>query len=170
MLPPDETLKRLGLHPGEIMADVGCGIGYFTLEAARIVEPTGKVYALDISSEMLSDVQNKAAAANLSNITTVKTAENTFPLDSGAVTFCFAAFVLHEVDDVEKFLNEFKRIMNANGKAVFIEWEKKETKMGPPVNHRLAKQALEKLLEKQGFIDIHLAIEADAYYAITAKI
>ena len=58
-LPPEETLRKLGLQPGEIMADIGCGIGYFTFPAASIVGPNVKVFALDVAPEMLAEVELK---------------------------------------------------------------------------------------------------------------
>lgn len=44
ILPPEETLSSFGLPPGAIMADIGCGIGYFTFPAARLLGPEGKVF------------------------------------------------------------------------------------------------------------------------------
>ena len=55
MLPPEKTLIRLGLKQGDIVADIGCGIGYFTIPAANIVGDSGKVFAMDISPEMLEE-------------------------------------------------------------------------------------------------------------------
>ena len=46
-LPPILTLEKLGLIPGDTMADLGCGIGYFTIPAAEIVRESYKVFALD---------------------------------------------------------------------------------------------------------------------------
>lgn len=53
LLPPDQTLRKLGIKEGEIIADIGCGIGYFTLPASKMVGEKGKIYAMDISAEML---------------------------------------------------------------------------------------------------------------------
>ena len=47
-------LKALALKPGEVVADIGAGSGYFTFPLARKVGPTGKVYAVDIQPEMLA--------------------------------------------------------------------------------------------------------------------
>lgn len=168
MLPPCETLQKLSLVFGDIMADVGCGIGYFTLPAAQIVGAQGTVYAIDISQEMLLAVEQKAREASLSNIRIIKAQENNFQVASGAITYGFASFVLHEADDLLSFLQEFKRILHESGKAVFIEWEKKETTMGPPIHHRLAKEELEKVLAVLGFINIRQLKLDDAIYAIVA--
>ena len=56
LLPPEQTLINLGLHEGDVMADIGCGIGYFTIPASKIVGDSGKIFAMDILPEMLQDV------------------------------------------------------------------------------------------------------------------
>ncbi len=42
LLPPEETLERLGLRKNDIIADIGCGIGYFSFAASKIVGTNGK--------------------------------------------------------------------------------------------------------------------------------
>ena len=59
MLPPEQTLLSLGLKEGDIMADIGCGIGYFAVPASKIVGKSGKVFAMDILPEMLEEVHVK---------------------------------------------------------------------------------------------------------------
>lgn len=56
LLPPEQTLIRLGLHEGDTMADIGCGIGYFTIPASKIVGDSGKIFAMDLLPEMLEEV------------------------------------------------------------------------------------------------------------------
>ena len=43
IMPPDETLVKLGLKENDIFIDIGCGIGYFTIPALDIVGSNGKV-------------------------------------------------------------------------------------------------------------------------------
>ncbi len=47
------VISAMNLEPGEIVADVGCGIGYYTFRFAHDVGPTGKVFALDIQKRAL---------------------------------------------------------------------------------------------------------------------
>ena len=50
---PERVIEALGLEPGDRVADLGAGSGYFTLHLAQAVGPTGKVYGLDVTDEML---------------------------------------------------------------------------------------------------------------------
>src|SRR5262249_1385579 len=79
-LQPGKLLRRLGLRPGDTLADVGSGPGFFTLPAAEIVGAEGLVYAADIQGEMLTAVRSRAAQAGLTNAKFVKTTENPVPL------------------------------------------------------------------------------------------
>lgn len=125
IFPQKETLIKLGLKSDDIVADIGCGIGYFTFPAANIVNENNKVYALDISSEMLEDIKSNINENNVRNITCVKTEEYDLKLEAEAVTFAIMVNVLHEIEDKIKMLKEIKRILKLGGKIVIIEFEKK---------------------------------------------
>jgi ubiquinone/menaquinone biosynthesis C-methylase UbiE len=56
---PRETLAKVGIQPGFLVLDYGCGTGSFTFEAAQRVGPEGKVYALDINPKDLEKVPQK---------------------------------------------------------------------------------------------------------------
>ena len=81
ILPPEQTLINLNLQEGDIMADIGCGIGYFTIPASKIVGDNGKIFAMDISSEMLQDVVVKVKENNISNVEITLTEENDLKLE-----------------------------------------------------------------------------------------
>lgn len=168
ILPPKETLLDLGLKPGEIVADIGCGIGYFTFPAAEIVAPDGKVYALDVSDDMLAIVETEKNRQNIANLEIVKTDECDLKLKSGSVTFAFICDVLHHMDDLKRFIVEIRRILSAEGKLVIVEWVKKESDFGPPIGHRLASNDLGAILPELGFENIVCRNLGEDHYAITA--
>lgn len=168
-LPPKETLLKMNLAEGDIMADIGCGIGYFTFPAAEIVGPKGKVYALDISSEMLSEVKQKAERQNLPHVETVKTEEQNLKLTNEQVSYAFLCNVLHEISDLPGFLQEVLRIIKPGGKLAIIEWEKKQSPFGPPVEHRLDKRDLEELMHELGFKNIRRPKIGEEFYAFVAE-
>lgn len=169
MLPPSETLKKLGLSEKDIMADIGCGIGYFTLPASEIVGEGGKVLAIDVSSEMLQDVEVKFEEQHISNIECVKIDGTSFNIDDEAVTYGFMCNVLHEIDHKEQFLNEIKRIIKEKGKLVIIEWAKIESDYGPPMDHRLDKKVVENLFKENNFKNISVIELNENYYAVTGE-
>lgn len=169
VIPPKSTLENLGLLSEDIVADVGCGIGYFTIPAAEIISSNCKVYALDTSKEMLTEVERRAEAAGISNINVLKTEEYDLKLPNQAVSFILMVTVIHEIADKEKFLREAQRILQSDGRLVVIDWEKKQTEAGPPVDHRLDKQEAKEILRACGF-EIRRELEiGDIYYGLVAE-
>jgi ubiquinone/menaquinone biosynthesis C-methylase UbiE len=169
MLPPEQTLINLDLHEGDIMADIGCGIGYFTIPASKIVGKSGKIFAIDISPEMLQDVGIKINENNISNVEIILTEENDLKLKDNAVTFAFISNVLHEADEKENFLKEVKRIISPDGKIAILEWEKINSDFGPPIDHRLDKLDLAKMLDKLEFSTISTIDIGENFYGIIAQ-
>lgn len=169
ILPPFETLKKVSLQEGDVMADIGCGIGYFSVPASEIVGPQGLIYAMDILPEMLEEVDNKASEQGLANIKTVQTAENDFKIKAETVTYGFISNVLHEARDKTSFLAETKRILANQGRLAIVEWQKKEADFGPPVDHRLAMREIEQMLQDQGFCNIRGIELGEHFYAVLAQ-
>lgn len=169
LLPPDETLIKLGLHEGDVMADIGCGIGYFTIPASKIVGDSGNIFAMDISPEMLQDVGIKIKSTTISNIEIILTEENDLKLEDNKITFAFISAVLHEADEKENFLKEIKRIISPKGKIAIVEWQKINSDFGPPIDHRLDKMDLIKVLDTVGFSNISTIDIGENFYGLIAE-
>lgn len=151
MLPPEETLYKAGLIENDIFVDIGCGIGYFSIPASKIVSSNGKVYALDTAFEMLEELKKRIIENKIENIMPILTKDYDFQIDSDLGTFALMSNVLHEVDDKIFFLKETNRILKTEGKLCVIEWQKKETAKGPPVKDRLSELEVKELLDQTSF-------------------
>ncbi|WBW95593.1 class I SAM-dependent methyltransferase [Oceanirhabdus sp. W0125-5] len=169
VFPPKKTLELLGIEKNDTIADIGCGIGYFTIPAAEIVDINNRIYGLDISQEMLDEVEIKAESLGIKNITNVKTDEYDLKLPDNSVSFGLMVNVLHEIEDKERLLKEINRITKENGKLAIIEWKKKETKMGPPVHHRISKDEVIKLCQNNN-LNVEKEFEwADSFYGVVVS-
>jgi len=162
---PKNTLKEFGLLETDNFADIGCGIGYFSIAAADIIDEHNKVFALDISDEMLEDVEKRAEVADVSNIITVKTSEYDFKIPDMAVSFALVVNVLHEVDDKDKFVKEIKRILKPGGRVALMEWDKKEMDMGPPLDHRISSEEMNAVFTANEFENVGSFYHADRFYS-----
>ncbi|MEI7616176.1 MAG: methyltransferase domain-containing protein [Actinomycetota bacterium] len=166
-LPPLSILEKLGLSSTDIAADIGCGIGYFTIPAAGVVNNANNVFALDTSDQMLAEVKKRMSADDISNIVIIKTGEYDLKLPDESVTFALIVNVLHEIEDKVQFMAEIKRILKPEGKIAIIEWEKENMEMGPPIEHRIGKEETGALLKSLG-IRINATIKlTDIFYGLT---
>ncbi|HRZ18673.1 MAG TPA: class I SAM-dependent methyltransferase [Methanofastidiosum sp.] len=151
ILPPEETLIKIGLNKNQIFIDIGCGIGYFSIPASKIVGHEGKVFALDTSKEMIEELRIRILKNKITNIDTIISDPYHFHIDSNIGTFSFMANVLHEVEDKISFLKETNRILKKDGTLCIIEWQKKLTERGPPLEERINESEIEELMDKTNF-------------------
>lgn len=166
-LSPLDTLNRLGYKEGVSFADIGCGTGLFTFPAAELGGKTAKIYAVDISPEMLGDVRQRADALGFDNIETVQSNAYDFKLDDHAADFILICAVLHEIEDKNRFLAEAKRISATGAKIAVIDFNEKEIGFGPPLSHRLSQIQVVDLLTHAGFTATDTIDIGEAYYAVT---
>ena len=139
LMPPEETLRKFNISDKGILLDIGCGIGYFTIPAANIVKQ-GKVIGLDIMSEIIEIAKDKAT--NIPNIEFRKSEEYSFPIIDASIDYVFISNVIHEIEDKPRYFKEIKRVLKIGGFLCIIDWEKKETEMGPSINERVSKEEM----------------------------
>jgi SAM-dependent methyltransferase len=83
----------LGLREGSRVADVGAGTGTYSLELARVVGPTGYVFATEIDSERRGQIRSAAAGAGLQHLSVVEARE----ADTGLERGCCDAILMRDV-------------------------------------------------------------------------
>lgn len=149
LLPPEEILAPLGIGGRDDVADIGAGPGFFAIPAARMTQ--GTVYGVDVEPQMLEYLREKAAEAGAANVKPVQSDAESIDLPDASVDKAICAFVLHEVADLQKGLAEIKRILRPDGRLLVLEWEKKETESGPPVEERLDAAELQPAIKSFGF-------------------
>lgn len=167
LLAPPKTLKALGYRQGTAAADIGCGIGVFTIPMAEM-GGGAKIYAADVSEEMLAEVKRRADEAGLSNILPVKSEEYDFRIGDEAVDFVLVCTVLHEIDDKTRFLKEAARICRKDGKIAIIEFNESYTAYGPPLTHRVTRLQVNEWLRDAGFRHATGTDISEAFYAAVA--
>ena len=150
LLRPGALLRKLGLMPGDTLADIGCGPGFFALPAAEIVGRHGVVLAADIQGDMLAALRSRVQEHELTNVRMVKTSETEIPLPDACADMALVAFTLHEVEQRAKFLHRVRRLLKPEGRMVVIEWEKRDDDMGPPESARISPDEVLKDAEAAG--------------------
>ncbi len=112
------------VHPGMTVLEPGPGMGFFTLELARRVGPSGRVIAVDIQPRMLNRLKRRAAkAAVLDRIDArLATADSLGIADlAGHVDFTLAFAVVHEMPSPANFFTEVAQASKPGAIVVFVE-------------------------------------------------
>jgi ubiquinone/menaquinone biosynthesis C-methylase UbiE len=151
-LPPDEVIAALGIQPGDAVADIGAGTGYFALPLARALGPRGRLWAVDAQAEMLSLLKQKLDASDLPHVELVCAEADQTGLPDAACSLVFLANVWHEVEDRAAVLREFRRILAPGGRVAILDWRPDvEPVGGPPLAHRIASSDAVREMRLAGF-------------------
>lgn len=160
----DVIREKAGVRPGMVCVDLGCGAGVFSVPLAAAVGETGKVYAVDTSSEALNVIREKEPPPNL--IIVQADAADT-KIEGGIADLCLMVLFLHEVSP-EGILTEAFRLLKPEGRALVLEWKKDMDSPMPPRNERIGREQIKQLLEDAGFTSFEYTDWSDSHYVATA--
>jgi ubiquinone/menaquinone biosynthesis C-methylase UbiE len=107
-------LERLGLGPGTELVDLGAGTGQFALAAAAVC---ARVVAVDISPVMVRRLQEKLAAAGVTNVEVVQAGFLSYEHRGRPADVVYSRFALHHLPDVWKAvaLERVRRLLRPGG-------------------------------------------------------
>jgi ubiquinone/menaquinone biosynthesis C-methylase UbiE len=148
---PDDVLKALALRQGEVVADIGSGSGYFTLRFARAVGDEGRVYAVDVSPDMIRHLNRRLRDAGIRNVVPVLADADDPLLPDASVDRFVIVDTWHHVEDQPKYLGLLKRMLKPGGQVIHIDFQKRELPVGPPPGMKIAREDLVKQMEGAGF-------------------
>lgn len=169
---PATVVKKLHINPGSVVADFGCGSGFFSFEFSRQVGQNGVVYALDVLPSALEAVSSHAKTLGLSNVITKRVNlenEQGSGLGNNSVDWAVLKDVLLQNKRKDIILREVARVLKPGGRALIMEWNPDEALVGPEKAIRIAKQDLQNLVVQAGLtIEEEISV-GGFHYAYIAK-
>lgn len=164
---PEKIINLLGLKKSDIVVDLGCGTGYFSVPISNKVN---KVYSIDIQQEMLDYLLQKIQTQQISNIEVLLSKDvNKIPLRNESVTVLLTVNTLHEFQDIQQMIREIGRVLKSNGKAAIIDFKKKNTGSGPPLSIRISQSHAIKLFQNMGLKNVGIHDLKSHYLLIFQK-
>lgn len=168
-LNPQAIWLEAGLGERMTVADVGAGLGFFTVPAAQIVGPAGKVYAIDTSPLMLCELEKLLPPGLTRTIESVHSEEYAIGLLDGCCEIALLAFVAHEVGAPSRLLSEVSRLLAPGGKLLLLDWDPAvEAPPGPPTEARLTSAAMHEAFAEAGFERVGDSVAAPGVYQFVA--
>lgn len=119
---PAEVIAAMGLKPGDVVADIGSGTGYFARRFARAVGEAGMVYAVEIQPEFIEMMKERNAHEKITNIVPVLGNEKDPLLPEGSCDWIFLADVYHEFQYPQEMLAAMKKALKPEGKICLVEY------------------------------------------------
>lgn len=134
---PDEVVAALRLRPGQAVADVGAGTGYFTFRLARAVGPAGQVYAVDVDERFVSLLRRRQHEARVRQVDVVKTSPEDPGLAPASIDVAFLCDTYHHIGHRVRWLRRLQRALKPGGRIVNVDFVDGPLPVGPPASHKL---------------------------------
>jgi len=117
---PEKMLSPY-VREGMNVADIGCGLGYFSLGLARIVKKSGKVLAIDIQQQMLERLRKRAGKSGLSEIIHPHLCQDNNLDIREPLDFALAFWMIHETTDTKAFFRQLHTALKPSGTLLITE-------------------------------------------------
>ncbi|WP_209122588.1 demethylmenaquinone methyltransferase [Alkalihalobacillus sp. BA299] len=116
-----DTMKKMQVTEGSQALDVCCGTADWTIALAEAVGPTGKVYGIDFSKNMLTVGEKKVKDAKLPQVELLHGNAMELPFNDNQFDYVTIGFGLRNVPDYMTVLKEMHRVLKPGGKVVCLE-------------------------------------------------
>lgn len=123
---PKAVIAAMGLKPGDVAADIGCGTGYFARRMAPLVAPGGRVFGVDIQPEMLDMMMKKVEEEGIKGIVPVLSDEDNPKLPRGEVDWMILVDVYHEFSKPEPMLAKMREALSPRGRIALVEYRNED--------------------------------------------
>jgi ubiquinone/menaquinone biosynthesis C-methylase UbiE len=117
-----EVIGKLGLKPGQKVADIGAGSGIFSIQFSRSVRPGGRVYAVEVDEKLLEHIVMAATEQGIGNIEGVH-GEYDDPALPDEVDFAFISDVLHHIEHRDVYLKKLAGYLKPTGRVAIIDYK-----------------------------------------------
>lgn len=150
---PEVVIEAMHLKDGDVVADLGCGTGFFTRRIARAVAPSGKVYAEDIQPQMLDLLKKYVAEEGITNVIPVLGTETDPKLPRGRMDWILLVDVYHEFQEPAPMLAKIREALKPGGRIALVEYRAEDPSVAPdiPPPHRMSIEQILREWEPAGF-------------------
>ena len=146
-----QLLKALDVKPGQVVCDMGCGNGFYTLKLANLCGKEGKVYAVDIQQGMLDRLRQNMAERKLANYEAVLGAADDPRLPAGRIDLALLVDVYHEFSQPQKMLRKIRASLAPDGRMVLLEYRKEDPQVPILPAHKMSVAEVKAEIEPEGF-------------------
>ena len=160
----ERVLNMLGITRGQRVADIGAGLGYYTVRVARRIGPGGTIYATDVSSEYLGRLRDRLAREQISGVELILGLPRDPRLPGDSVDVAILSHMYHEIENPYEFLYRLQPALRPGARVGVIDMDR------PTQNHGTPPALLRCELAAVGYrqLDFVQLSPADGYLAVFA--
>jgi protein-L-isoaspartate O-methyltransferase len=123
---PEPEISRLyqvlKLKAGMTVAEIGAGQGRMTVAMARLLAPTGRVFATELDAQLVRDIQNRAAKAGVQNVTVIEGTDRSTNLPAQCCDAIWMVTVYHHFTDPVAMDASLFRALRPGGRIAIIDF------------------------------------------------
>jgi ubiquinone/menaquinone biosynthesis C-methylase UbiE len=147
---PEQVIDALGIRPGQTVADLGAGSGYFSFRMAPRVGTQGKILAVDIQEEMLRVVRRRAQREGVTNVVAIRSTESDSKLPNASVDLLLMVDVYHELEYPYEVMQSVVKALKPGGRVALVEYRKEDPRIMIKEVHKMSEQQIIKEMAAVG--------------------
>jgi ubiquinone/menaquinone biosynthesis C-methylase UbiE len=118
---PDRVIESLEIRPGDRVADIGAGDGYFTFRLAGAVGPSGKVYAVEVDDALVAELERGKGEAGHDNVVVVRGEYQDPLLPDGEIDLALLCNSYHHIEDRVAYLDRLRSDLAPDARVALVD-------------------------------------------------
>jgi ubiquinone/menaquinone biosynthesis C-methylase UbiE len=147
---PERVIQSLEIRPGQTIADLGAGSGYFTFILAEATGPAGKVYAVDVDKDMTDLVARKAKERGARNLEVILAKPEDSLLPERSIDLVFTANTYHHIKDRVRYFSALRKALRPSGRVAIIDFDRRSWWAGL-MKHYTPSEFIKREMEQAGY-------------------
>ncbi len=152
---PETNLNELGVHDGMTVVDLGAGTGTYTMLLASRVGENGRVYAVEVQKDFLTNIKDAAMERGFKNVEVIwGDIEQLLgtKIKDGIADAVVISNVLFQAENKTGLLREAKRVLKIGGKILLVDWSDSFNSLGPAKDAVVPVHIARDMCEREGFV------------------
>jgi arsenite methyltransferase len=147
---PGRVIQSLRILPGEIVADLGSGSGYFIRRLAAAVGPLGKIYAVDIDEAMNRALKERLKEEGIRNVKVILARPDDPLLPPQGVDLIFTSNAYHHLESRVSYFANLRKYLSPDGRVAIIDFDRR-SRLAGLWGHDTPKEVIISELQQAGY-------------------
>lgn len=118
---PERVIESLAVRPGERVADIGAGNGYWLSRLSEAVGPSGRVYAVEVEDDLVAELRERVERAQLHNVVVVRGSYEDPELPDGEIDLAMTCLTYHHVENRPEYFRRLLLDLSPRGRVAHLD-------------------------------------------------